>query len=173
MTAIQETIIIRHSDSDIVLPVMELPNSLRLVVYADEIWEDTGGQMGRVNVSASIGYIGSQLAALDRRCWPSLVIKLMTERDFHSGQMMMYAASSATTPGKMAALILAHHFGISRDVLTNLGNADSLGVSPGQREGFLKRLEEEARSAQFISGDLEAAASYHLLSDGRIFTVRE
>lgn len=152
-----------------------LPNNLELVVFKDEIWEETNGQLGRVNVGLSIHNLASRINSMSDGELQRLINAVSQDKGIHSDRLELTFKHGHVSPTEFAIEILAHHFNVGAEVLTGLGEQDVLTrmeTLPGnQGEGFRKRMLRENRLQKFTSGDIPAGAVLHLMSDGTLFQI--
>lgn len=152
-----------------------LPNNLELVVFKDEIWQETNGQLGRVNVGLSIRNLANRIDSMSDGELREFISAVSQDRGIHSGRLELTFKHGHVSPTEFAIEILAHHFNVGAEVLTGLGEQDVLTrmeTLPGnQGEGFRKRMLREGRLQKFVSGDIPPGAVLHLMSNGTLFQV--
>ena len=152
-----------------------LGNQLGLVVFEDELWEETRGQLGRVNVSLSIQSVKTAIDHMDNKQLEGFIKGISQEKGIHSGRLELTLEHGIRSSHEYAINILAHHFNVGAEVLTALGERDvftMLGHLPGkQGEGFKQRMIREGRLQHVISGDIPEGSTVHLMSDGTLFQV--
>jgi len=152
-----------------------LLNSLGLVVFRDELWGETRGQLGRVNAGLSIQNLANKIDRMSEGELEQFINSVSQDRGIHSGRLELTFEHGHVSSREFAVEILAHHFNVGAEVLAGLGEQDVLArmeTLPGnQGEGFRKRMLREGRLQKFRSGDIPPGAVVHLMSDGTLFQI--
>ena len=143
---------------------------LELLVHRDEIWEETRGTLGRVNVGSTVQWLAQQIERMDKTKRMQLAQRVSQDRGFHSGRLELDVEYGHSTPEQFATKILAHRFDISEEVLLVAGQADIFQLIPPAQAGGLKiRLKD--RFMEVVSDDIDPGDTIHLLSDGKLVKV--
>lgn len=155
-------------------PLITFADGLTVSVYDDEIFQESGGRKGRVDIDGTIRYLSGLYRTMDRNRRLEFARRIAKYRGIHGERLEWDMESGILSEEELALRTLAHYYGIGREMVPYFGRGDPAARIPQtQAEGFLRRIIREGRRQNFVSGELPSGKTLHLLSDGTVFTVTD